>query len=83
MSQIETLLAEMHKGVVKFSFTKKDGSLREAEGTLNQSTIHSVYSFKGGDCPPQRYGYVSYWDTEKKDWRCFNPSNLVSIEGQV
>ena len=81
MRNIEKMLEEMHKGMVKFTFTKKDGSIREAEGTLNMTTIREVYSFKGGDCPPKRYGYISYWDKGKEDWRCFDPNKVISAEG--
>ena len=32
---IENLKSQMRKGVVEFSYTKKDGSTRIAKGTLN------------------------------------------------
>ena len=75
---VEALKDAMRKGVVKFQYVKKDGTIRTATGTLNLDIINENYSFKdsGG---PDKYGYTPYWDIEKDGWRCFNNDSIVGI----
>ena len=77
-TMVENLKKSLKEGVVTFQFKKKDGSIRTATGTTNKGTLEYVYNFKGGD-GPSRYGYTSYWDVEKEDWRCFNENELIAI----
>lgn len=66
------LVNAMHKGIVKFYFTKVDGSKREAYGTLSSEVIPSV----GGERKNNDTCQV-YFDTEKQAWRCFKKANLA------
>ena len=66
------LVNAMHKGIVKFYFTKVDGSKREAYGTLSSEVIPPV----GGERKNNDTCQV-YFDTEKQAWRCFKKANLV------
>lgn len=84
MKKNELIRKAMTKGVVTFKYQKKDGSIREAKGTINSEIIGSVYSSKGsfgGGFSPSDYGYKSYWDVECKGWRCYDPDKLISAEG--
>lgn len=66
------LVNAMHKGIVKFYFTKIDGSKREAYGTLSSEVIPPV----GGERKNNDTCQV-YFDTEKQAWRCFKKANLA------
>lgn len=66
------LVNAMHKGIVKFYFTKVDGSKREAYGTLSSEVIPPV----GGERKNNDTCQV-YFDTEKQTWRCFKKANLA------
>lgn len=66
------LVNAMHKGIVKFYFTKVDGSKREAYGTLSSEVIPPV----GGERENNDTCQV-YFDTEKQAWRCFKKANLA------
>lgn len=66
------LVNAMHKGIVKFYFTKVDGSKREAYGTLSSEVIPPV----GGERKNNDTCQV-YFDTEKQAWRCFKKANLA------
>lgn len=76
--EVKNLKDALKKGIVTFQYKKKDGTIRTAKGTTNTTTINDNYSFKGGE-GPERYGYTSYWDIEKGDWRCFNENLLIGI----
>lgn len=66
------LVNAMYKGIVKFYFTKVDGSKREAYGTLSSEVIPPV----GGERKNNDTCQV-YFDTEKQAWRCFKKANLA------
>lgn len=66
------LVNAMHNGIVKFYFTKVDGSKREAYGTLSSEVIPPV----GGERKNNDTCQV-YFDTEKQAWRCFKKANLA------
>lgn len=66
------LVNAMHKGIVKFYFTKVDGSKREAYGTLSSEVIPPV----GGERKNNDTCQV-YFDTEKQAWRCYKKANLA------
>jgi hypothetical protein len=73
--------SELHemlcKGKVKFQFTKKDGSVRTAVGTLKSNMITNKPS--GGQNKVKDAGYTSYFDIEKDAWRCFAESKLIGV----
>jgi hypothetical protein len=72
---------ELHKmlcqGTVKFQYTKKDGSVRTAVGTLKSDLITNKPS--GGMNKVKNAGYTSYFDVEKDAWRCFAESKLLGV----
>lgn len=82
--EVMLLESKMMENAVKFSYTKKDGSLREAEGTLNPEKMilenGEKYEPKGTG-KPYAPVWFRYFDLGVKDWRQFNVFNLVAVEG--
>lgn len=67
--------AAMQSRIVKFYFSKIDGSLREAYGTLdlNRTPASKGSGRKTNDT------IQTYFDTEKQEWRCFKKANFVRM----
>lgn len=78
------LESKMLETAVRFQFKKKDGSLREAVGTLVRKKMirpdGSVWE-PVGEARPDVPTLVKYWDLTVQDWRSFNVFNLVAVEG--
>ena len=70
-----TLKVKMAKGIVKFYYQKIDGSVREAYGTLSTRFTPATL----GCTRRQNVTVQTYYDTEKRDWRCFKIANLLKI----
>lgn len=71
------LKRQMLGGIVKFFYTKVDGSTRMAWGTLKadllpQQAEESKHK-KANDT------VFSYWDTDKQAFRCFKVVNFLNI----
>lgn len=69
------LRIKMMAGIVKFYFTKVDGTLREAYGTLKSELLPES---KGTERKPNPMVQV-YYDTEKCEYRCFKVANLARV----
>ena len=69
------LKAALKVKIVEFYFKKTDGTLRQAFGTLKENLIGET---KGTGRKPNDNLQV-YWDTEKKEYRCFKKCNLIKI----
>ena len=67
---IEDLKARLKKGPVNFFFEKKDGTLREAVGTVNETLIPVEHLPKNLKEPSPLV--VNFYDLENKGWRCFS-----------
>lgn len=82
--EVMLLESEMMKRAVKFSFTKKDGSLREAIGTLCREKMvqedGTLWEPKG-EAKPDVPTLVKFWDCVAKGWRCFTVGSLIAVEG--
>lgn len=78
MREIEILIGRLHKGIVPFVYTKKDGSTRHALGTLRgvENTI------KGTGRDRECSWTLRYYDVDCHAWRSFVIDNLVSV-GEV
>lgn len=78
------LESKMLQAAVRFQFKKKDGSLREAVGTLVRDKMvqedGSVWE-PVGEAKPDVPTLVKFWDLTVQGWRCFNVFNLVAVEG--
>lgn len=75
--QLYRLAKSMRLGVVKFYYTKADGSIRKAAGTL--ANISAGVSLGGKRITKPSYKTMTYFDTDKKAFRCFKIENLICI----
>lgn len=66
---------KMHAGIIKFHFTKVDGTIREAYGTLVEN-LGATVKGTGKKVNPS---VQTYYDTEKQEWRCFKKANLLDV----
>lgn len=73
--EVFKLRVKMHSGIVKFYFTKVDGTTREAYGTLASERVPQT---KGTERKANDLLQV-YYDTEREAWRSFKVANLVAI----
>lgn len=78
---IVELKEKIKKGIVKFSYEKKDGTIREAEGTTKPSILeeHNAVPQENSE-----YSYTDevtrYYDIGSEGWRSFRNENLVSVD---
>ena len=66
--------------VVKFSYFKQDGSIREAMGTTNTFFIPFDKRPKGDMSDGmgiEQYKTIPYFDLDKKEWRSFKIVNFI------
>lgn len=75
VSQLRTLLSAGH--IVHIAFTKKDGTVREAQITRNLRLIPL-------DSHPKNVRkvdpkYIFAFDVNKMDWICFHESQFISL----
>lgn len=76
---VRQLKAEMKVREVKFTYQKKDGSIRDAKGTLN-SEIYGKENApigRGKNIPENQ---IRYYDTNSGGWRSFLSENLIDFE---
>ena len=73
------LKAKMQDGKVKFRYTKKNGEIREALGTLNSDIYgkENEPTGNGSDCPENQ---IKYYDLNSDGWRSFLIENLIDYE---
>ena len=73
------LRGQMKKSVMIFSYFKKDGSIREARGTLSELIIPRdvVEKIKGQNEP--NFSVITYWDIDEHDWRCFRITAFIGF----
>lgn len=69
------LKTAMYKKVVRFTYNKVDGSLREAYGTLNEIFLPAT----NGTGRRANNTLQTYFDYQKQEWRCFKKANLISV----
>lgn len=68
----------LRKGVVNFRYTKTDGSLRMAVGTLRN--IPSGTTYNGRRVTKQGYRVFKYFDVERNAFRSFRVENVIYPE---
>lgn len=82
--KVMLLESEMFNRAVAFSFKKKDGSIREAVGTLDRSRMIQpdghMWEPKGTERMPEQDLFVKFWDCVAQAWRQFNVFNLIAVE---
>ena len=82
VDEIMLLQEKMMEQAVKFQFRKKDGSVRDAVGTLKRTLMRqedgSLWEPKG-ESKPEPAGVVRYFDLEKLMWRCFTVTEFIGL----
>lgn len=73
--QLYRLAKAMREGVVTFYYSKADGSIRKAIGTLKGTPGGATLGGKRETKPS--YKTMAYFDTEKNGFRCFKIENLI------
>ena len=76
---VKLLKTEMRAREVKFRYQKKDGSIRDAVGTLN-SKIYGSENEPAGTAKSIPENQIRYFDTNSKGWRSFLTENLIDAE---
>ena len=67
-------------GVVTFSFWKKDGSIREAKGTLHPLLIPFDKHPKGTRDPSSfQFSTFPFFDLDKGEWRSFSITHFIGF----
>ena len=82
--EVMLLESKMLEQAVKFSYRKKDGTIRDAEGTLVRSKMDlgdGTLWEPVGKGLPEKPEFMRYWDLRSMGWRQFNVFNLVAVEG--
>lgn len=72
--QLYRLAKAMREGIVTFYYTKADGSIRKAVGTLKG--MPAGITSKGKKNQPS-FKTMAYFDVEKNSFRCFKIENLI------
>ncbi len=67
---------ELNKRDVRFKFLKKDGTIRDAYGTLHKDVIPPTM----GTGRPLGFGIQLFFDLECMSYRSFKKENLISFE---
>ena len=75
----ERLRKALSKGVVRFSYFKADGSIREAVGTTCNLLIPTEKRPKGTSQARENLISISYFDFERQDWRGFQMAKFIGF----
>ena len=74
-TSVEDLKQMLHNGIVSFEFIKKDGSVRQAKGTLVAEHLPALKENDKSRKPSENV--VVYFDMDKKSWRSFVKESFV------
>ena len=75
--QIADCVREMCNRVVEFFYLKKDGTTRQAFGTLQQEVV--IAHVTADSMREPKPDLVTYFDTEAQAWRSFKKVNFKSF----
>ena len=67
----------LHEGKVRFTFKKKDRTIRQANGTLSMKRIPASNHPKGTGFVSHKV--VPYFDLDKMEWRCFSKGSVIEF----
>lgn len=80
--EIMLLQSKMREQAVKFQFKKKDGTIRDAIGTLKRALMKqadgSLWAPKG-ESKPEPDNVIRYFDLDKGMWRSFTVTDFLGI----
>lgn len=74
---IEAAKEQMRKGVCHFVYRKKDGTIREAFGTLDRGVLRAT--LEGTGMSPECWSCCYYHDVVKGGARSFRWENLIAV----
>ena len=74
---------KLRTGIFRFSYFKKDGSIREAYGTLNPDLIPTEHLPKEQEIKNQNFDIFNYYDLSAAGWRSFRLDNFIGFVEQV
>ena len=75
---IENLKTKMANGIAHFAFKKKDGSIREAWGTIQENI--AAAKTNGNGISREYYKTTAFFDIEKGEWKSFRWESILWIE---
>lgn len=81
--EIMLLQSKMLEQAVKFQFRKRDGTIRDAIGTLKRALMvqeDGKLWEPVGESKPEPDSIVRYFDCEKGMWRCFSCVDFIAME---
>jgi len=67
----------LHKRIVEFKYSKKNGEIMTAHGTLNIDLMSKENAPKGGDTKTGPDNQIRYYDTDSNGWRSFLIENFI------
>lgn len=70
-TSLEEFKEMLHNGIVDFEFTKKDGTIRSAKGTLLENYLPSTKADSDSTPRKKSDNVVVYFDVEKNAFRSF------------
>lgn len=76
-AMINELKSKMKNGVAHFLFVKKDGSIREAFGTINGALASATTT--GTGISRENYATCAYFDCTCGGWRSFRWETLLKV----
>ena len=82
--EVMMLESKMLEQAVKLSYRKNDGTIRDAEGTLDRSKMDlgdGTLWEPVGNGRPEKPEWVRYWDLKSMGWRQFSIFDLIAVEG--
>ena len=74
---VEEVKRQMRSGTCHFLYVKKDGTVREAFGTLNASLCGKHINGRGQS--PENWGCSCYFDIERGAFRSFRWANIIDV----
>lgn len=74
----DQIIDELKTGIKKFSFTKVDGTIREANGTCNIDIISEENALPKGVIKDND-NVIRYYDVDKGGWRSFKVDNFIEF----
>lgn len=80
-TKAQELREALNKGVVNFSYEKKNGEWREAKGTRNPDSIEAVDGVAPKGTGTEKEGTIAYWDLDANGWRSCREDSIIAING--
>ena len=80
--EIMLLQEKMMEQAVKFQFKKKDGSIRDAVGTLCKEKMvqeDGTLWQPVGESKPEPASVIRFFDCVAKAWRCFTCTEFIGL----